>query len=216
MKKIILTILLFCMLTLLVGCSSKENKFILGELLPENIENVEVRIYQYAEINDRELDPTAIAELKNWIEQLSLKHKTFKDGQTPGSDADGGYAYEFIINDGVLSFEYMATDVNYIWYDNEWYEITNKNISEPPIGESEVKSTFQATILEIHDGYYLVEPVEGSSERNSADRITVPMTNMNPLSEPEVGDVLEIEYDGSIAESYPAQITSVYSISVIE
>lgn len=30
------------------------------------------------------------------------------------------------------------------------------------------------------------------------------------------GDVLEIEYDGSIAESYPAQITNVYSISVVE
>lgn len=51
---------------------------------------------------------------------------------------------------------------------------------------------------------------------NSADQITVPMTNMNPSPEPEVGDVLEIEYDGSIAESYPAQITNVHSISVVE
>lgn len=87
-------------------------------------------------------------------------------------------------------------------------------------GESEFvgneKATFQATILEIHDGYYLVEPVAGSTELNSADQITVPMTNMNPSPEPEVGDILEIEYDGSIAESYPAQITNVYSISVVE
>ena len=87
-------------------------------------------------------------------------------------------------------------------------------------GESEVggneKATFQATILEIYDGYYLVEPVAGSTELNSADQITVPMTNMNPSPEPEVGDVLEIEYDGSIAESYPAQITNVHSISVVE
>ena len=61
-------------------------------------------------------------------------------------------------------------------------------------GESKVGGDetviFQATILEIQDGYYLVEP--------------------------EVGDVLEIEYDGSIAESYPAQITKVYSIRVAE
>ena len=87
-------------------------------------------------------------------------------------------------------------------------------------GESEVvgneKATFQATILEIHDGYYLVEPVAGSTELNSADQITVPMKNMNPSPEPEVGDVLEIEYDGSIEESYPAQITNVHSISVVE
>ena len=87
-------------------------------------------------------------------------------------------------------------------------------------GESEVGGdetvTFQATILEIQDGYYLVESVEGSAELNSADQITIPMINMEPSPEPEVGDVLEIEYDGSIAESYPAQITKVYSIRVAE
>ena len=87
-------------------------------------------------------------------------------------------------------------------------------------GESEVGGdetvTFQATILEIQDGYYLVESVEGSAELNSADQITIPMINMNPSPEPEVGDVLEIEYDGSIAVSYPAQIVNVYSIRVVE
>ena len=87
-------------------------------------------------------------------------------------------------------------------------------------GESKVGGdetvTFQATIIEIQDDCYLVEPVEGSAELNSADRITIPMTNMEPSPEPEVGDVLEIEYDGSIAESYPAQITKVYSIRVTE
>ena len=77
-------------------------------------------------------------------------------------------------------------------------------------------ATFQAVILEIHDSYYLVEPGEGSAELNSADQITVPMKNMNLSPEPEVGDILEIEYDGAIAESYPAQITNVYSISVVE
>lgn len=87
-------------------------------------------------------------------------------------------------------------------------------------GESEADGnkevTFQATILEIQDGYYLVEPVDGSKELNSADQITVPMINGNPSPEPEVGDILEIEYDGLIAESYPAQITNVYNISVVK
>ena len=71
---------------------------------------------------------------------------------------------------------------------------------------SEDKATFQATILEIQDGYYLVEPAEGSTELNSADQITVPMVNINPSQEPEVGDTVEIVYDGAIAESYPAQM----------
>ena len=75
-------------------------------------------------------------------------------------------------------------------------------------------AVFQAIILEIHNDYYLVEPIEGSAEQNSADQITVPITSMRPS--PEVGDILEIVYDGAIAESYPAQITNVYSISVVE
>lgn len=75
-------------------------------------------------------------------------------------------------------------------------------------------AAFQAVILEIYDNYYLVEPVEGSAERSSADRITVPMTSMNLST--EVGDILEIVYDGAIAESYPAQIPNVYSIRVVE
>lgn len=77
-------------------------------------------------------------------------------------------------------------------------------------------ATFQAVILEIHDNYYLVEPIEGSAELNSADQITVPMTSTIPSPEPEVGGILEIVYDGVIAESYPAKITNVYSISVVE
>lgn len=76
--------------------------------------------------------------------------------------------------------------------------------------------TFRATVLEINDGYYLVEPVEGSAELKSADQITVPMKNMAPSPEPEAGDLLEIEYDGYIAESYPAQISNVYSVRVVE
>lgn len=81
-------------------------------------------------------------------------------------------------------------------------------------GETSDTTTCQATILEMHDDYYLVKPVEGSTELNNADQITVPMANMNSL--PEVGDILENVYDGLIAESYPAQITNVYSISVVE
>lgn len=82
--------------------------------------------------------------------------------------------------------------------------------------DGEAVTTFQATILEIQDGYFLVAPVEGSPEWNSADQITLSMAKLEPSPEPEVGGVLEIEYDGSIAESYPAQITNVYHIRVVE
>lgn len=73
----------------------------------------------------------------------------------------------------------------------------------------------RAKILENHDGYFLVEPVAGSWELSSADRIEVPMQNMSPSPEPQLGDIIEIRYNGEIMETYPAKIGEVYSIRVI-
>ena len=81
---------------------------------------------------------------------------------------------------------------------------------------NEAHQVFQAEILEIHGGHYLVKPVEGSWELNSADRIEVPVRNVHPSPEPEIGDVIEIEYSGEILETYPAQITDVYGIKIIK
>ncbi|MCD8333912.1 MAG: hypothetical protein LUC35_00885 [Clostridiales bacterium] len=83
-------------------------------------------------------------------------------------------------------------------------------------GETSNRVTFQATILEADESGFLVEPVAGSAELNSSDRIVVPMTAMESSPEPEAGDTLEIVYNGDIAESDPAQITTVYSIRVVE
>lgn len=81
---------------------------------------------------------------------------------------------------------------------------------------NEAYQVFQAEILEIHDGNYLVKPVEGSWELSSADRIEVPIRNAYPSPEPEIGDVIEIEYSGEILKTYPAQIADVYGIKVIK
>lgn len=80
---------------------------------------------------------------------------------------------------------------------------------------NEAHQVFRAEILEIHDGHYLVKPVEGSWELNSADRIVIPISNAHPSPEPEIGNVIEIEYSGEILESYPAQIADVYGIKLI-
>ena len=81
---------------------------------------------------------------------------------------------------------------------------------------NEAHQVFRAEILEIHDGHYLVKPVEGSWELNSADRIVVPISNAHPSPEPEIGNVIEIEYSGEILETYPARIADVYGIKVIK
>ena len=83
-------------------------------------------------------------------------------------------------------------------------------------GESSGKRMLLAKVVDSHDGYFLVEPVEGSSELSSASRIEVPMKNMEPSPEPQVGDILEIEYNGQLQETYPARINNPYSIKIAE
>ena len=73
-----------------------------------------------------------------------------------------------------------------------------------------------AEIIEIKDGKFLVEPIEGEEEREKAERIEVPIEHMSESSpEPKIGDIICISYDGNIFESSPAQLGEVYKISVI-
>ncbi len=73
---------------------------------------------------------------------------------------------------------------------------------------------FTATVLE-NNGTLIVEPPEGSNERSSSDKIAVHTNNaviQNSAGETitpgdiAAGQKVEITYDGTIAESYPAQI----------
>lgn len=73
----------------------------------------------------------------------------------------------------------------------------------------------QARITEIEDTSLLVTPVEGAWELSSSDRFRIPITNMSLPAEPQVGDLVEISYDGYILEIYPAQFATVYSMKVI-
>ena len=76
--------------------------------------------------------------------------------------------------------------------------------------------TFQAMIKEIQNGSMLVTPVEGSNELRSSDSFYVGIENMPSSPEPEVGDIVEITYDGGIQDTYPAGLDHVFSIVVVE
>lgn len=71
--------------------------------------------------------------------------------------------------------------------------------------------TLKAKILELDDAFILVEPLEGSPELNSADKINIPNEGNIDF---HIGDEIEIEYSGGILESYPAQLGEVYNIKV--
>lgn len=74
----------------------------------------------------------------------------------------------------------------------------------------------QAEITKIENGAMLVTPVEGSSELNSSDSFHISLELMPASPEPEVGDIVEITYNGGIEETYPAGLENVTSIVVVE
>lgn len=73
---------------------------------------------------------------------------------------------------------------------------------------------FDAVILEVCKGSVLVEPVEGSAELCSSDKIMVSTNTINDDELPEltVGKTIRIVYNGMIQETYPAQLGTVYAI----
>ena len=74
-----------------------------------------------------------------------------------------------------------------------------------------------ATVLSISDNSILVSPVEGDPVNASADQISVSLIGANVIwGNREVGDIVEIFWNGEIMESYPAQIANVSYITLKE
>ena len=78
--------------------------------------------------------------------------------------------------------------------------------------------TFKGRVIEKRESSILVEPLEGEDIRRSADKISVALPSMPELNPPAfpVGTLVEIEYDGNIAETYPAQITAITLRTLID
>ena len=70
------------------------------------------------------------------------------------------------------------------------------------------ETTFGATVLEVHDGWLLVEPLEGEDILASADRFMVSLAGVEEIPDLEAGVEVAVTFDGMIRESYPAQITA--------
>lgn len=91
----------------------------------------------------------------------------------------------------VYFFDDLSTPINELWEREE----------------PNVAHRFIATVVEINGGTALVEPVENEWERSSSDRISFGISQLPDIGA-EVGSVVEITYDGTIMESYPAQINA--------
>ena len=108
----------------------------------------------------------------------------------------------------------IKSENTWIWKIDEHTQLQVSCNNKDKVVVCSLDSVFQAEILGIFDSYYLVEPVEGSPELRSSDRIEVKMEHLDPSLEPEVGDIIEIIHSGEIMESDPARLQDVYSIRV--
>ena len=79
----------------------------------------------------------------------------------------------------------------------------------------DAKHTFTATVLKVAENELLVQPDPTEDEAKSASEIYVSTDLPEGIGMPtvQVGDVVEITYNGEILETYPAQIRTVYAIT---
>lgn len=93
---------------------------------------------------------------------------------------------------------------------NKLLKIIDDNIENDAYINIENKYQFVGTIIEAYDNSIVVEPVEGTNERKSSDKIIMnierPTNGTNDFY--VVGNKVKITYDGYIMESYPAQINA--------
>lgn len=80
------------------------------------------------------------------------------------------------------------------------------------VAVSDNTAVMQGKVVAFEGGIMLVQPASGSAELASSDRFAVPVEYMDASSEPKVGDLVEIVYDGSIEETYPAKLGSVSEV----
>lgn len=79
------------------------------------------------------------------------------------------------------------------------------------------KPNFTGTVLDVWDGGILVAVNEDEDEIRSSDKMSVSLNTKlkDSMTSFKVGDKVKVFYDGSILESYPAQIPTVYAILLI-
>lgn len=118
-----------------------------------------------------------------------------KSSQMPGFSYSPGAKEEVCVPDGAV---FQLTDTKDI-----------------PSGTN---PCFNAEVLEVNEKNILVKPDSDSNEIKSADKISVSLDVISdvPIPDLEVGDRVQVIYNGEIAESYPAQINKVFVIYLLD
>ncbi len=94
-------------------------------------------------------------------------------------------------------------------YDND--QNVNSDGNNYDVTDNNKTYTFRGKIVEMYMDNLIVEPLENEEIRRSSDRIKV-WFGQNPEFHPPIfpeGTLVEIEFDGNIDETYPAQINAI-------
>ena len=75
---------------------------------------------------------------------------------------------------------------------------------------------FCGTITQVEENLFFVEPDEGEKIRQSSDLIMVGKLKLDTNVKYEVGERIRIFYDGTVMETYPAQIKATKYESISE
>lgn len=80
------------------------------------------------------------------------------------------------------------------------------------------KPNFRGIVDEVHEQSIIVSVNEDENEIKSSDLMSVSLNVelKDSMTDFEIGDEVRVYYDGVIAESYPAQISRVYAIILVE
>ena len=96
----------------------------------------------------------------------------------------------------------LFTSIDALW------ERERPSQDDPPADSRTEDRTFRATVLEVKNNFLMVEPLTGEEERRSSDKITLTAPAGTAVELLQPGCPVEVQYDGIIAESYPAQINA--------
>ena len=85
-------------------------------------------------------------------------------------------------------------------------------------GNEAANPYFNGTVVEVYEKSVLVEPFEGAEELKSADQfdVSTKVISTHEVPEMEEGTTIRVLYNGDIAETYPAQINTVFAIYLVD
>lgn len=211
MKKIIFLWSVLIISLIFVGCSKKT--VMIGEM---DMEFTSADLKEGKTGNQVTLNQDQTQELYN-----SLADIEFIQDNSNKKNRDWDFWIAFNQDTEVIK-EFGIYGEDTLKYDGKLYKSKDKAINKDYLN-SYFYYSFHARVLDKENGL-LITPEKNTMEAKSSDKISVGLTDTKiygmdgkemTLDQFMVGDRIKVTYNGMIAESYPAQISS-YEIEVVE